>query len=221
MAEQQDSAAPARVQTRLTKASGPSIADQQTKIGGEFTLTPNPPFLAHRIAVYDRVMATQSAQIEALAAKNDAINITLPDGAVREGVAWKTTPLDIALAISQGLADQVVVARVTYKGAVNDPFSVSAADVDGNETTEDAGDSCCGAVGGHANKSELWDVFRPLIGDCKLELLKFDDREGKMVFWHSSAHILGESLETLKGAHLTIGPPVEGGFYYDSYMGKE
>lgn len=105
---------------------------------------------------------------------------------------------------------------MTYRGHPEDPFSVSAADVDGNET-QDADDGCCSGV----SNAELWDVFRPLIGDCKIELLKFDDREGKMVFWHSSAHILGESLETLKGAHLTIGPPVEGGFYYDSYMGKE
>lgn len=106
---------------------------------------------------------------------------------------------------------------MTYRGSPEDPFSVSAADVDGNEARDGEGDSCCGG----ASNAELWDVFRPLIGDCKLELLKFEDREGKMVFWHSSAHILGESLETLKGCHLTIGPPVEGGFYYDSYMGKE
>lgn len=217
MSEQKDKAE--RVKTRLTQASGPAIADS-AKIGGPFALTPNPPFLAARAAVYDRVMARQQAEISALAAAGRPIRVTLPDGAVKEGVAWQTTPLDVALGISQGLADQVVVARVTYQGAPEDPFRVSAADVDGNESAEAAGaDACCAAVA--AGKAELWDVFRPLIGDCRLELLKFDSREGKMVFWHSSAHILGESLETLKGAHLTIGPPVEGGFYYDSYMGKE
>lgn len=101
------------MKTRLTQASGPSIAsDQPAKIGGEFTLEPNPQYIAKRIAVYDRVMATQQAQIAALAAKQTAIQITLPDGAVKEGIAWQTTPLDIALAISQGLADQVVVAKV-------------------------------------------------------------------------------------------------------------
>ncbi|GLE01024.1 hypothetical protein PINS_up009837 [Pythium insidiosum] len=211
-----------RVKTRLTTASGPSIDATNQKIGGAFTLTPNPPFLAKRVAVYDRIMARQRAEIEALAAQNKAIRIELPDGAVKEGIAWKTTPLDVALQISQGLADATVVARVTYRGAVEDPFSVSSADVDGNESRDDDADadSCCAATA-CTKKGELWDVFRPLIGDCKLELLKFDDKEGKMVFWHSSAHILGESLETLKGCHLTIGPPVEGGFYYDSYMGKE
>ena len=93
---------------------------------------------------------------------------------------------------------------------------MSAADVDGNEARDAADGGCCSST-----TAELWDVFRPLIGDCKLQLIKFDDKEGKMVFWHSSAHILGESLECLKGCHLTIGPPIEGGFYYDSYMGTE
>ena len=41
------------------------------------------------------------------------------------------------------------------------------------------------------------------------------------VFKHSSAHILGAALEQLYGAHLCIGPPLENGFYYDSYMGEE
>lgn len=104
---------PARVQTRLTQASGPTIAtDQPAKIGGPFTLEPNPAFVTRRAAVYDRVMAAQQAQIAALAAQETPISITLPDGAVKQGVAWKTTPLDVALMISQGLADQVVVAKV-------------------------------------------------------------------------------------------------------------
>jgi threonyl-tRNA synthetase len=54
----------------------------------------------------------------------------------------------------------------------------------------------------------------------KIEFLKFeDDREARTVFWHSSAHVLGEALERLYGSRLTIGPPLAGGFYYDSYMG--
>ncbi|RLN86280.1 hypothetical protein BBJ28_00021424, partial [Nothophytophthora sp. Chile5] len=136
--------APARVQTRLTQASGPSITGDQHKIGGAFQLTPNPPFVAARVAVYDRVMAAQQAQIAALAAQQTPIKVTLPDGAVKEGVAWQTTPLDVALQISQGLADQVVVARVTYRGQPEDPFSVEAADVDGNEAGAEAaaGDAC-------------------------------------------------------------------------------
>lgn len=38
----------------------------------------------------------------------------------------------------------------------------------------------------------LWDMGRPLEGNCKLELFTFDSDEGRDTFWHSSAHILGE-----------------------------
>ena len=66
-------------------------------------------------------------------------------------------------------------------------------------------------------------MLRPLVGPVsKLELLKFDDdKDAKTVFWHSSAHVLGEALEHAYGCKLTIGPPLAGGFYYDSYMGKD
>lgn len=64
-------------------------------------------------------------------------------------------------------------------------------------------------------------MTRPLIGSCTLQLLKFDDPEAKAVFWHSSAHVLGQALEKKYGAHLTIGPPVQDGFYYDCYMGDQ
>ena len=42
-----------------------------------------------------------------------------------------------------------------------------------------------------------------------------------MAFWHSSAHILGHSMELIYGGWLTIGPPVDDGFYYDMYTGPE
>ncbi|KAI9707235.1 MAG: threonyl-tRNA synthetase [Candelina mexicana] len=62
---------------------------------------------------------------------------------------------------------------------------------------------------------ELWDLDRPLEGSCRLELLDFENEEGKKVFWHSSAHILGEAAERRFGCHLCIGPPVQDGFYYE------
>ncbi len=62
---------------------------------------------------------------------------------------------------------------------------------------------------------DLWDLDRPLEESCRLELLDFDDEEGKKVFWHSSAHILGEAAELRFGCHLCIGPPVQDGFYYE------
>lgn len=68
---------------------------------------------------------------------------------------------------------------------------------------------------------ELWDLDRPLEGDCKLHLLKFDDPEAQAVFWHSSAHILGEAMERVYGGHLCYGPPIENGFYYDMHIDGE
>ncbi|KAJ6648817.1 Threonine--tRNA ligase 1, cytoplasmic [Pseudolycoriella hygida] len=64
----------------------------------------------------------------------------------------------------------------------------------------------------------LWDLDRPLESDCKLQLIKFDDPDGKAVFWHSSAHAMGEAMERIYGGHLCYGPPIENGFYYDMYL---
>ena len=87
-------------------------------------------------------------------------------------------------------------------------------DLSSGEETKEGGSSA-------TNMTLLWDMTRPLVGPVsKFEFLKFqDDNDARTVFWHSSAHILGEALERLYGARLTIGPPLAGGFYYDSYMG--
>nr|XP_011770046.1 probable threonine--tRNA ligase 2, cytoplasmic [Macaca nemestrina] len=65
---------------------------------------------------------------------------------------------------------------------------------------------------------ELWDLDRPLEGDSSLELLTFDNEEAQAVYWHSSAHILGEAMELYYGGHLCYGPPIENGFYYDMFI---
>ncbi len=64
----------------------------------------------------------------------------------------------------------------------------------------------------------LWDLDRPLEEDSKVELLKFTDDEGKQVFWHSSAHMLGEAMERHYGGCLCYGPPIDSGFYYDMFL---
>lgn len=64
----------------------------------------------------------------------------------------------------------------------------------------------------------LWDLDRPLESNCSLELLNFNDKDGQYVFWHSSAHILGEAMELEYSGHLCYGPPVDEGFYYDIFM---
>lgn len=69
--------------------------------------------------------------------------------------------------------------------------------------------------------NELWDLDRPFESDASLQLLKFDDSDGQYVFWHSSAHILGEAMECLYGGHLCYGPPIESGFYYDMWSERQ
>jgi threonyl-tRNA synthetase len=104
------------------------------------------------------------------------IEVKLPDGSVREYEAG-TTPLDVAKSISEGLARNVLAAKV-----------------DG----------------------EVRDAFRPLDSNAELQLLTWNDDEGKNTFWHSSAHLLAEALEELfPGIKFGIGPPIENGFYYD------
>jgi threonyl-tRNA synthetase len=67
---------------------------------------------------------------------------------------------------------------------------------------------------------QKWDLGRPLEKDCKLSIVTFDSPEGKKVFWHSSAHLLGQALERLYAGSLCIGPPLaDGGFYYDLALG--
>ncbi|KAJ1656735.1 threonyl-tRNA synthetase [Dispira simplex] len=68
---------------------------------------------------------------------------------------------------------------------------------------------------------ELWDLERPLEQSCRLELLDFEHKLGKQVFWHSSAHALGEACEQHYGCHLCIGPPLDEGFYYEMGMTDE
>jgi threonyl-tRNA synthetase len=104
------------------------------------------------------------------------IKITLPDGSVRD-YPKGISSYEIALSISEGLARNVLAAKVN--GIVQD-----------------------------ANL--------PLETDAKLQLLTWNDADGKSTFWHSSAHLMAEALETLyPKVKFWVGPPLEIGFYYD------
>ncbi|MDR2775591.1 MAG: threonine--tRNA ligase [Tannerella sp.] len=66
---------------------------------------------------------------------------------------------------------------------------------------------------------EIWDLTRPVGNDATIQLLKWDDEEGKHAFWHSSAHLMAEALQELyPGTKFGIGPAIEYGFYYDVDM---
>lgn len=67
---------------------------------------------------------------------------------------------------------------------------------------------------------EVWDLTRPINDDATLQLLKWEDDEGKHAFWHSSAHLMAEALQELyPGVKFGIGPAIENGFYYDVDLG--
>jgi threonyl-tRNA synthetase len=68
---------------------------------------------------------------------------------------------------------------------------------------------------------EVIDLTRPVNSDSTLKLHKWDDEQGKHAFWHSSAHLLAEALESLyPGIKFGIGPAIENGFYYDVDPGE-
>jgi len=63
---------------------------------------------------------------------------------------------------------------------------------------------------------EVWDLNRPINKDASIKLLMWEDREGQITFWHSSAHLMAEAIESFyPGTKFGIGPTVENGFYYD------
>ena len=69
-------------------------------------------------------------------------------------------------------------------------------------------------------KGTTYDLNRPIEEDCSIVLLKWDDDEGKRVFWHSSSHLMAEALEDIfPGVKFGIGPAIENGFYYDVDLG--
>jgi len=68
---------------------------------------------------------------------------------------------------------------------------------------------------------EVIDLTRPIISDATLKLHKWDDEAARHAFWHSSAHLMAEALESLyPGMKFGIGPAIENGFYYDVDPGE-
>lgn len=66
------------------------------------------------------------------------------------------------------------------------------------------------------------DVTFPITTDSKLQLLTWDDAEGKNTFWHSSAHLMAEAIEDkFPGAKFWVGPALDKGFYYDVDLGDK
>ncbi|MEK7198551.1 MAG: TGS domain-containing protein, partial [Bacteroidota bacterium] len=67
---------------------------------------------------------------------------------------------------------------------------------------------------------QVWDAARPITTDASLKLLTWNDAEGQNTFWHSSAHLMAEAVETLyPGVKFWVGPALDKGFYYDMDLG--
>ncbi|XP_032781134.2 threonine--tRNA ligase 1, cytoplasmic isoform X1 [Daphnia magna] len=119
-------------------------------------------------------------------------------------------------------ADAAIAAKVPT------PIQITLPDgkiVEGNSWRTSPFDIASGISAGLAENTviakvngKLWDLDRPLEESCSLQLLKFDDEDAQKVFWHSTAHILGEALERCYGGCLCYGPPIENGFYYDMFI---
>ncbi|MEN9686845.1 MAG: hypothetical protein RLZZ28_2631 [Bacteroidota bacterium] len=67
---------------------------------------------------------------------------------------------------------------------------------------------------------QVWDATRPIEQDANLQLLTWNDPEGQNTFWHSSAHLMAEAVETqFPGVKFWVGPALDKGFYYDMDLG--
>ncbi len=65
------------------------------------------------------------------------------------------------------------------------------------------------------------DLRAPLDRDARVELVTFDEPQGRSIYWHSSAHLLAQAVKQLfPEAKLAIGPPIDDGFYYDIDIGR-
>lgn len=70
---------------------------------------------------------------------------------------------------------------------------------------------CCARVDG-----KVVDLRTPLTSDCRVDLLAFDDPDGKKTFWHTASHVLAQAVKRLyPDAKCAIGPAIDNGFYYD------
>ncbi|MBE3579442.1 MAG: threonine--tRNA ligase [Caldanaerobacter subterraneus] len=71
------------------------------------------------------------------------------------------------------------------------------------------------AVGGKFN-GKIVELNTKIEEDGELEILTFEDEEGKKIYWHTSSHILAQAVKRLfKDVKLAIGPAIDNGFYYD------
>ena len=193
---------------RATKGTEHSLSTNK-KIGGEFKKEENASFIKERSELWDKLYSAQEEKNKSL--PQEKIKIILQDGKEIEGISNITTPYQVAEKhTKKSELKEFLVAKVIYSKKITETQIVNVEDEQQEEKCSEK----------PKENFELWDLHRPLIGDCKIEFCNFETKEGKNTFWHSSAHLLGSAIETLFGAKLCIGPALEEGFYYDSFMGN-
>jgi threonyl-tRNA synthetase len=102
--------------------------------------------------------------------------------------------------------------KVTLKGDVREfEAGISVADVAKSIGAGLYKSACAAKVNGN-----VCDLRTVLDSDCEVEILTFDDVDGKKAFWHTTSHILAQAVKRLyPAAKLSIGPSIDSGFYYD------
>lgn len=84
------------------------------------------------------------------------------------------------------------------------------------DVAKDISEGLARSVVGVKIDGKVCDLMTPLTDDCDIEFLKFADKDGKMVFWHTSTHIMAQAVKRLyPNAKLGTGPALDNGFYYD------
>ena len=189
----------AQIQPRATKtevnggqpraAQSPKSTQNGTKLASMQTSQQNasdlPDFIVKRNELFDKLKQKQHDEI--LAKEKPEISVVLDLGLDKEGKPRPEMP-------------------VAAKAWESTPGSFLR-HVDKDISSD--------VVVAKVDDKQLWDLDRPLEYACKVKYLPFTSAEGRNVFWHSSAHVLGEAAECQFNCLLSHGPPVEQGFFYD------
>lgn len=178
--------------SRKVSMNGPKAGQQHTenatgsKSAANQAMAPSlPDFIVRRNELFDRLKRQRHTEI--LEKEKREINVTLDLGLDRQGRPRAIVP--VAARAWESTPGSFL--KHVDKDVSSD---VVVAKVDGKE---------------------LWDLDRPLEDGCQVSYVPFSSPEGRNVFWHSSAHVLGEACECQFDCLLSHGPPVEQGFFYD------
>jgi threonyl-tRNA synthetase len=126
-------------------------------------------FREHRLKVLEEVISISKPNIE------KEIQITLPNGDIKNGVSGVTKPLDI---LPPSILNSIIICK--------------------------------------EKNNQLIELFSPFKETCSIDYVEFESDIGKKVFWHSSAHILGNAIELFyENSLLDDGPATKNGFFYD------